>query len=905
MSIDPQTGVDYSRIDYSTKHDRAFEDGKITSQQRDQNNYDDQSQREMRAFQQEKRRREKAAGFRPTWYGEGIRKVTDYFIKFKESTVGSDHVEYLNQFTKEEINKVDGAGLEDVNKAFELVMEIVGKYSDKKGPKYEDLQEARAKEAEKFKDKPKQEENANKPQAKNNTENKPPQPNISENVRAAERARDQNIAAGPEEGESPEDFNNRVNRVRVTGADGTSKTMTLDEYRAQENGSSKQEEPPKFTPTEDGNIVATEEEWKNAWKKHVSKNKIPQQQKEDYTDPSPLLIDKIGALPPQSKQRRFHENFYLTLAGRGTNTGFGFDNMSRESYQASQSMMRASPMLSDAVNSPTPLAPGSSGGSIVPGAPSKENLLGQEAEGKVPNIQGWKVPFRNAVKPVSDTLGSHADTDASVSKDPNGPAQQLPSSISQHVDRASPQLVNEVEAVTKVNVVANMSNIPSKAVGSLRHIATAGDKLLSVPFELASDVTGGLMKLLDEIADLQDLIMTQVTKFVQSAVGGLVDGLVPTKLTGLLTGPLSNFANQLGGLGQLLGGFKALSSIGSLLGGAISSLAAAIGDPMKLAAMLRAGANIAGIVGGNAAKNADCVNHLTKIKKLQDKLNKIAAAAEVVGGALGFLQQGGLNGILGAIKGGSAAITNALSILKGGIGAIGKISSALGNLGSMINGIGKGLSSAFAAIRNPGQMLAGIMPLDLLNNLLSLDTLCGALNAAGGGFSVGKAMDALKDGAFDVAMGNFASHSSIIGPGFNKNIPNAEGFAQEFIRDSFESSPFGINAQHSHGIGMYGPGATQFQKIFGAGTGIRPGMSAAESVNAATGGNPQSDQWLTNNVAQAGEARPNETNEEYKARVDATMAANEARIEASHQRNMAKIRQAHATGNYNNLNLEN
>lgn len=905
MSIDSQTGVDHDRVDYRTKHDRAFERGEISSQQRDQNNYDDQSRREMRAFQAEQKRKEEASKFSPTWEGEGIRRVTEYFRRYKECSIAKDQQEYLNQYTKEEIISIDNAGLTDVNKGYDLVVETMKKYIDKKGPKYEDLQEARAQEAEKFKNKPKEEENANKPQAKNDTENKPPQPNISENVRNAERARDQNIAAGPEEGESQEDFQKRVNRVRVTQADGSSKTMTLDEYRAQESGSSKPEEPPKFTPTEDGNIVATETEWKDAWKKHVSKNKIPQQQKEDYSDPSPLLADKIGALPAQSKQRRFHENFYLTLAGRGTNTGFGFDNMTRESYQASRSMMKASPMLSEHVNSPAKLAPGSSGSSVVPGAPSKENLIGHEAEGSVPNIQGWKVPFQNAVKPVSDTLGSHADMDSSVSKDPNGPAQQLPSAISQHVDRASPQLVNEVEAVSKVNTVANMANIPSKAVGSLRHIATAGDKLLSVPFELASDVTGGLMKLLDEIADLQDMLMTQITKFVQSAVGGLVDGLVPTKLTGLITGPLSKFANQLGGLGQLLGGFKALSSIGSLLGGAISSLAAAIGDPMKLAAMLRAGANIAGIVGGNAAKNADCVNHLTKIKKLQDKLNKIAAAAELVGGALGFLQQGGLNGILGAIKGGSAAITNALSILKGGIGAISKITGALGNLGSMINGLGKGLSSAFASIRNPGQMLAGIMPLDLLNNMLSLDTLCGALNAAGGGFSVGKAMDALKDGAFDVAMGSFASHSSIIGPGFNKNIPNAESFAQEVIRDSFESSPFGINAQHSHGIGMYGPGATQFQKIFGAGTGVRPGMSPMEAVNAAAGGSTQPERWLDKDIMSTSSgARDDETVEEARARVDSIMAANSARIEATHQRNMAKINRAHATGNYNNLNLE-
>lgn len=558
-----------------------------------------------------------------------------------------------------------------------------------------------------------------------------------------------------------------------------------------------------------GKTAASKEEWQSAWKSQQREHAAANVRKESHSEPTPLLADKISSLPADSHERRHYENLKNTFDGSAANVGSGLDSLTRESYRDVRRLAKHSQMMQDGVKEPPP---------------EKQNLLGTESvlgaedtKTVVPNIQTWKPAMGNAVQPVSDAMGSHADTASSVNKSPMGADQNLPQAATATVDTISPQIAKEMDASAKANAMESMQHMPAKMSGSIRHLAAAGDKALAIPFELASDVYGGLLKVMDEIANLGDTVMNAITQFAISSVGGLVNGLFPAGALKGLIGPISKFTSQIGGLTQLLGGFSALGSIATAVGGIASSLAAALRDPLKLAAMFKAGADVAGIVGGGAGKGVLCADDLTNVRSLENKLNKIANTAAVVGGALSAL--GSIGNAAGGIGGNLSVFGN---FAKGG----------LGNLGSILGkGIGGKIASLFAALSHPEQIINGLLPPELAKSLAMLDKLCNTGCVGNHGYSVGNIMDSLRDTAFSNAMKTHAAHGSIIGPLFNKEVKPVGGYAQEACLDQFAASIFVPGAQGNKGITMIGPGGTQNQKVFGT-----MGAAVAEDTYPSGGG---------------------------------------------------------------------
>lgn len=514
----------------------------------------------------------------------------------------------------------------------------------------------------------------------------------------------------------------------------------------------------------------TEAQWKYAWEKKQQEESKKAKPKE-ATDPTPLLMDKASSLPPGSNQRIASETTKGSIDNTTASAGTGLDNLTRESYKDTKRLVKNSEMLSEGVKQPMP---------------SSSQLVGEEEGKKVSNLQSCNPAFANAVKPVSDAIGSHADVNSSVVKSPMGANQLMPTAATAAVDAISPQFSNEVDSCFKAVKVDEMQHLPSKSVGSIRNLATVADPTLAVPFEIASDVYNGLLGIMDEISNLIDGVMASITDFAIGIVGGLVDSIFPADLLANILGPVADIAGEVEGLNQLLGGFPALSNITNLIGGIAGSLSAVLSDPSKIAAALAGGANVAAIIGGLAGSSSGCAGNQLGMGSLMDAANDVPFSVDIPTSPIG-----------------------------GVIGSVGILGGGLGNLGAMIaGGISGNIGSLTSNIRNPAQLITGILPPELSQSLQMLDQVPGLGMVGNMGYSVGTAFDSLTDSSFSKCMNNYASHASIVSPLFNKQHESKGGYAQEPSVGLFQGSSFVKGAQGNKGVTMLGPGSTASQRTF-------------------------------------------------------------------------------------------
>lgn len=545
--------------------------------------------------------------------------------------------------------------------------------------------------------------------------------------------------------------------------------------------------------------VASSEKWDQAWKDKTMGERLDNYQKNPPTHPDPLLVNKIAALPPGDPRRQHHENLKGVIDGTTGNVGNGVDTLSREGYKDVKMLVKQSPMLQAGINKPDVM-------------PTKDNMVGSEEGKPVNNMQGWGPALANAVKPVSDAVGSHADTSSSINKNPMGPDQLLPQAATAQVKAITPDMVKDVENSFKATQRGTLLQTPAKDFGSLRQLMTCSIPSLSFPFDLVSDIFNGLMGLIKSISKLIDGIMTQIKTFAISALGGLLDGLFPIALLQKLIAFVSKLANQVAALFDLLAGFAALRKASN-----------------KIAAELPLGCT--DNIFESQRRSGSSSAKTNTFAKLADKARQVAGVASTLGSVVAGLPS---------------------------------IGGGLGNLGAMIGGfIPKDLGALTANISHPNELLKGMFD-EKINKLLKNLPWCCAVGCTGNnGYSIGELFDKLRDTSYTLAMSTWAAHASIISPLFNKKATEMGKFAQLDSLFVYEKQPFAKGAEGNKGVTMYGPDSTKFRKIFRLGA--TGGVTGMGSMDATAAGE-------SNSLS----PRDDETNEEYKARIDAQLAANEA-----------------------------
>lgn len=553
-----------------------------------------------------------------------------------------------------------------------------------------------------------------------------------------------------------------------------------------------------------GTSAANGDTWSNAWKSlqiNQMKKNIPI---ENFSDPTPLLIDKISSLPPDSARRRSAENIKMTLDGTATNIGSGMDNLTRESYKEIKRLVRHSNMLCSAVQNkaaiPSPntiLKIGSGGGfsfkqilgeALGNTAPGLDQVLGLEEGSYTSNMQDWRPYFVNAVRPISDAIGSHAAMDNCIIKNAAGTDSIVPPGIASLLDKISPSIVDGIEGVFKSQQMQMLTNLPSKIAGSVRQLSTALDSILSVPFEIMSDVYNGLMQLIDEIANLLDNVLSMVINWAFSIIGGLIDAIFPISQLEEMLGPIFELAGELSDIFDLFGGFPAMAKISSVLSIVSGGFGSILTNLPFLYTMFKAKTETTTIT-----KNYDCITEIFELTRT--KLPRIPKVLKVLSAIGGVITNYGSLG---------AGVAGFGSNLARGLG------NGIGNLGAMAKGfISNTIGSAIQNVRNFTGLLANLLPAAIGGVLhWLLHKLCKIGMVGDLGFSAGSLFDFIKDRAFSLSMSQYATHHSIIAPLFGKEcIPRGAYHAESYL-GSFENSRFVIGAQGTKGVTMLGIGGS-------------------------------------------------------------------------------------------------
>jgi len=126
-----------------------------------------------------------------------------------------------------------------------------------------------------------------------------------------------------------------------------------------------------------------------------------------------------------------------------------------------------------------------------------------------------------------------------------------------------------------------LSNLPSKMMGSIRSLATAADAILSVPFEIMSDVYNGLMEILESIADLIDGIVSTVMNLAFAIIKALLDAIIPVDELLEFFSAIGDLASGIGGIAGMVGGFGAVADMAGQVSGFASTATGFINNPLQ------------------------------------------------------------------------------------------------------------------------------------------------------------------------------------------------------------------------------------------------------------------------------------------------------------------------------------
>ena len=495
--------------------------------------------------------------------------------------------------------------------------------------------------------------------------------------------------------------------------------------------------------------------------------------KEDPSDPTPLLIDKISSLPMGSARRKSAENLKGTLDGTAANVGDGMDVITRESYKEVKRLRKQSYMLQKVMQEPLP---------------TRENLIGSEEGRFVSNLQDWRPYFINASRPISDAMGSHADTDHSIVRDAGGTASLIPVAVMATSDRISTQMIDHTEGVFKAHQMEMLAHLPSKVVGCVRQLATALDSILSIPFDIMSDVYNGLMMLIDEIANLIDGAIAYVTQWLMGIIGGLVDSIFPPDLLESIMEPIREIASEVGDLFGMLGAFPAVTAVANIVSNISGNFFSMLKGAVDIYNLFKSGAFSNKRFGGFAGVDIDCIEDQLNLRQTRGFSRSRSQKTSKLADILGTVANIGLNGIGG-----------------------------LGNIGSMIGGgISRMIGGFVNNLRSIKDLISSLLP-SAIGYILKylLHKLCGIGMVGNGGFSIGNLFDSLRDNSFSRAMQSYTTHYPILAPLFGKEHEAKNSYAQEASVGMFENSKFVIGAQGHKGVTMMGPGGSVFYKPFG------------------------------------------------------------------------------------------
>lgn len=292
------------------------------------------------------------------------------------------------------------------------------------------------------------------------------------------------------------------------------------------------------------------------------------------------LRNKINS--SQGSKRAFYVKLLESLNGSAESANEALGRMDRWMINQVNSLQRTSNYISNGINSAT-----SSITSSLTGI--TDNILDFQ-EDAISEIFGWSSGMKKALEPVG--LGSALGDLTEVAKNPLGAPQFIAKSMTSIVDKISPGFAEEMDSAYKTLKLEGLAHLPSKMMGSIRNLATAADAILSVPFEIMSDVYNGLMEILSAIADLIDAVVGTVMNLAMAAARALLGSTgIPVDELIEFFSAIGELASFVGGISSAVGGFSTVTNIAGQVSSYSSFAARTIDNPLGAAIQFIPGAN--------------------------------------------------------------------------------------------------------------------------------------------------------------------------------------------------------------------------------------------------------------------------------------------------------------------------
>lgn len=297
---------------------------------------------------------------------------------------------------------------------------------------------------------------------------------------------------------------------------------------------------------------------------------------------------KASQSSPDSTTTAWHSKLLGSFNNASDSTGDAFTGLNDKARNVLNNLVSTSEAIQGGMEQTTS---GISG--------SINNLTGglqQFQEEAIHDIQGWGAGIKKALEPVGlcSAIGDLTD----LAKNPLGAPQFLANSLTSLVSKVNPGFVEQMDNTYKSLNLEGLANLPSKMMGSIRNLATAADAILSVPFEIMSDVYNGLMEILEAIADLIDAIVTLVMNLAMAIIKALLDAIIPVDELMEFFSAIGDLASFIGDISGMVGGFDLVTDLTSQVGNFASSATSLINNPLQAIPGLSQGLNQGlGVVG--------------------------------------------------------------------------------------------------------------------------------------------------------------------------------------------------------------------------------------------------------------------------------------------------------------------
>jgi hypothetical protein len=164
-----------------------------------------------------------------------------------------------------------------------------------------------------------------------------------------------------------------------------------------------------------------------------------------------------------------------------------------------------------------------------------------------------------------------------VAKDPLNPDNigNVVSSLMETVSPGSSQKLNGT--FQKLNL-DKISKAPGLLMGSVNHLITAIDNVLSVPIAFISEIYYGLMAIIKQIGGLINDLMASITNLLLD----FLDSLIPIKQIMGFLDDVGTLAGQIGGIASVFGGVNAITGFALKITDFTTQVNGILSNPMNL-----------------------------------------------------------------------------------------------------------------------------------------------------------------------------------------------------------------------------------------------------------------------------------------------------------------------------------